>query len=185
MKLFDIVKNIGSGLLGLSPAGSAVLQTVNALLPADKKLTQQSTGDDAINAINALPVDQRASLLEKEIELDIVESNNFAQNIKVMAEVDNSGSSTRPEIAIMMARIVSFTIIVFVSILAISTINNDKDVLLVLNESWTLILVLLGIPSALLRAYFGMRTSEKKARYANSVGQSTGITQLISSLIKK
>jgi hypothetical protein len=48
-------------------------------------------------------------------------------------------------------------------------------------------LVLLATPTALLRAYFGMRTNEKKARYAAAIGQPvpTGIVAGLTGLLRK
>ena len=48
---------------------------------------------------------------------------------------------------------------------------ENTEMLKELKESWELMLVLLGTPTALLRAYFGMRTKEKQARYAAATGQ--------------
>jgi len=41
-----------------------------------------------------------------------------------------------------------------------------------LKESWPLLVAILGTPTALLRAYFAMRTKEKKARYDMTLGDS-------------
>ena len=65
--------------------------------------------------------------------------------------------------------------------------SNQPESLQILSGSWELMLVLLGTPTALLRAYFGMRTNEKKARYSAATGQpiATGIAASLSGLLKK
>jgi len=48
-------------------------------------------------------------------------------------------------------------------------------------------LAILATPTALLRAYFGMRTTEKKSRYAAATGQPVhgGLLHTVAGLIRK
>jgi hypothetical protein len=71
----------------------------------------------------------------------------------------------------MMAWTVVIAVCGMMLIWAIAVVMKDSAMLKELKESWELMLVLLGTPTALLRAYFGMRTKEKHARYAAATGQ--------------
>ena len=83
----------------------------------------------------------------------------------------------------MMAKTVSFAIILFISVWVVAIFRNQEETLKQLHEAWPLMLTVLATPTALLRAYFGMRSNEKKSRYemANGVqGKGNVITNIIS-----
>ena len=81
-----------------------------------------------------------------------------------------------------MARVVSFTVIIFVSMWTIAIFRDQSDMVKRLSDSWPLMLTVLATPTALLRAYFGMRSREKKSRYANAIGQTQ--PNLVADIIK-
>ena len=85
--------------------------------------------------------------------------------------VESSNSNTRPLIAFMMAVVVCIAVLAMMTLWGKAVWNSDAASLQSLANSWELMLVLLATPTALLRAYFGMRTHEKKARYAAATGQ--------------
>lgn len=172
MKLSDILKTAGAAAIRHTiPNGSLVLELINSFLPDDKKLSGSATGAEAEQAIESLPADQRAMLMERELDVKLAEINSWTYIQQSLNEADASGASTRPKIALMMSYVVMFTVLVFMSIWAISVIRHNTEILELLSGSWELVLTLLGTPTALLRSYFGMRTEEKVARYASAAGQ--------------
>ncbi len=65
MKLLDVLKTVGSGLIStMVPGGLAIVSLINGVLPDDKQLPATATGGDAMMALDA---EQHAALLSKEI----------------------------------------------------------------------------------------------------------------------
>jgi hypothetical protein len=171
MKLFDILKKAGSiALRTIVPISGPIIDTVNAFLPEDKKLLSDATGDQISSVVDTLPPIQQAQLLSKEYDVEIAEINSWTQIQGSLAEADKVGASTRPQISMMMAKTMCFVIILFVSVWTVVLVRSDPSVADVAG-SWTLMLTVLGVPAALLRAYFGMRSKEKKSRYNVATGQ--------------
>ncbi len=183
MNLGDILKTVGSGLIKtLVPGGGLLIDAVNGFLPDDKKLPNDATGQDAQNAINTLTPEQKASVLNKEYDVEIEEIRGFTDRFKAMAEVDASGNTTRPQIAKMMAQVVCFTIIVIVSMYAFAITSHDAEMIRAINEGWPMLTAIIATPTALLRAYFAMRTKEKQHKYEAATGVKPQ-ANLISALI--
>lgn len=171
MNLGDILKTVGSGLIKtLVPGGGLLIDAVNGFLPDDKKLPNTATGQDAQNAIDTLTPEQKANVLSKEYDVEIEEIRGFTDRFKAMAEVDASGNTTRPEIAIMMARIIAFSVITIITIFAVAVINDNKDMITEIVNGWPFVVAILGTPTALLRSYFAMRTKEKQHKYEATTG---------------
>lgn len=174
MKFADAIPLL-KGFAGIAstliPGGPAILAAANLFLPTDKQLPSTATGDQIISSIDGLDSDSKAQLMSKEIDLAIVESNNWSKNVASMNQADGVGASARPYIALMMAWTVLASIVFLMVALFWAIVTSDNDMIKALSDSWELILVALGTPSALLRAYFGMRTKEKHARYAAATNQ--------------
>lgn len=161
-KLFDTLKGPLLGVASmLIPGGPAILAAINAVLPDDNKLPETATGADMRAAVNRLNPDQRSSLMEKQLDVEIAEINSWTDIQGSLAAADATGNTTRPEIALMMAKTIVFSTLACVVVWVYSVANGSADIA----NSWQSLLVILGTPTALLRAYFGMRTKEKKARY--------------------
>ena len=85
-----------------------------------------------------------------------------------------------------MAYVVAIAVVAMVTMLMIALWGKDKDSLEQLKDAWPFALAILGRPLALLRAYFGMRTQAKKARYAAATGQQiAGFMGAIAGLLKR
>ncbi len=169
------IKSFLSGALDVVgafvPGVSAAAKTVNALLPDDKKLDlKTSTGQDVLNAYNGLDDNQRA-IVEKQFDVEIAEINASENKLQAMVSAETPTANMRPKIAYMMAWTVVFAVGGVMIIWFVAVVMKNTEMLKELKESWQLMLVLLGTPTALLRAYFGMRTKEKQARYAAATGQ--------------
>jgi len=185
MKLKDVLTKVGSVVLkNVIPGAGIVIDAVNEFLPEDKKLDlDAATGNDAITAINSLPAETQAQIYTKEFDVEIEDIRGFTERFKAAADADKTGNSTRPAIALMMAKTVCFAIIVFISIWAYAIANGLSEVIKNLADSWVLMGTILSVPATLLYAYFGYRTKEKQSRYQLAGDQQIG-TGVIGSIIK-
>lgn len=171
MKLGEILAKAGGVVLrNIVPGAGIVIDAINEFLPEDKKLPEDATGSQALGAVNALPADKQAALLSREYDVEIAEIDAWARVQASLAEADKANSSTRPAIAMMMARTVCFAVIVLAGMTAAAVALDKTEALRKLAEAWPLVLSVLATPTALLRAYFGMRTREKENRYAAAAG---------------
>ena len=189
MKLSDILIKAGSTILKtLIPGSGLLIDSVNAFLPEDKKLPNDATGTQVADAVNTLPPDQRVLVLMKEYDVEIAEITSWTQVQSSLAEADKSGASTRPKIALMMAKIVSFVVVAYSSALIIAIILDRVSMITSLSNTWPLMLAIIATPTLLLRAYFGMRSKEKENRYNVAMGQSiqpSFLTGLLSNFGRK
>jgi len=192
MDLGKILKKVGGAILkDIIPGGgvaSLILDSVNAFMPDNEKLPDEATGHQTLAAIGNLPAEQQAIVLSKQFDVEIAEITGWSSVVDSLAKADATGASTRPTIAMMMAQVVAFAVIVAISGWAVAVLTNKADLLKSLADSWTLIVTIIGTPTALLRAYFGMRTDEKKSRYSVASGgpvQSGGMLSGLAALIKR
>lgn len=173
MNLKTIITKVGTGIFrDFVPGGDAIIDVVNAVLPDHKKLSPDATGQDIRSAVDTLPPEQRAMVLTKEFDVEIAEINGWSRTQEAMAQVDIARASTRPQIAMMMAKVVAFAIIIVIAIWAVAVIRNNIETLKVLAESSMFLFTVLGTPTLLLRSYFGLRTKEKSEQ--TRVGTGTG-----------
>jgi hypothetical protein len=153
------------------PGVAAAAKAVNVLLPEDKQLDlKAATGQDVLSAYNGLDPHDR-EYAEEQFKLEMAEINASVDKLQAMVSAESPTANTRPKIAYMMAWTVVIAVCGMMLIWAIAVVMKDSAMLKELKDSWELMLVLLGTPTALLRAYFGMRTKEKQSRYAAATGQ--------------
>jgi hypothetical protein len=188
MDIGKILSTVGGTVLkNVVPGAGIVIDLVNGFLPDDKKLDiDTATGTEIANSVSQLPSDQQATILSKQIDVEIEDIKGFTSRFQAAMEADKTGNTTRPQIALMMARVVSFTVIVSISILAVATINKDSSTVDKLSQLWPFILSIIATPTALLRAYFAMRTKEKVSRLQSASDQPvSGVGSIISQVISK
>lgn len=182
MNLLNILGKVGGSILAdVIPGGNAILSMVNEFLPDEDKLHEKSTGTDIQGVISKLPATQQAEVLSKEYDVEITEIQEHTKVIAALGEVDKTGNSTRPFIALMMAWVVAFAIVGLIIMLGIAINGKDHETVAAIGNNWPLVLALLGIPSGLLRAYFGMRTKEKQQKYQaiSNTGPKSVVTDLV------
>lgn len=188
MKLWDIIAKAGKVAIStLVPGGGLIVEAINAFLPDDKKLPADATGDQAKAAVSALPPEQQALVLMKEFDVEIVEAQEFTKVQQALANVDATGASTRPQIALMMAKVICFNVLVASSVWAVAVIRDQVSMMTALTNSWPLLLSILAPLITLLNSYFGKRTKEKEARYNMAVPNSSvpGALSQIIGMFKK
>lgn len=190
MKLWDIVRNVGTGIIrNVVPGGGMIIDVVNELLPDDKKLGQNATGADIDLAIASMPPDIRARILEKEFDVDITRIQESNATLRVMLESDTKNpQTTRPYIAKQAFHVIAFAIIVTVSMWAYAVLTDNQVMVETVSSGWPFILSVIGPFVTLLWAYFGILRQEHKARLAaadNKPAAPAGITGLISALVNR
>lgn len=184
-KLFDAIKGPALAVAStLIPGGPAILGAVNAFLPADKKLPPEATGQQIVDAVQNLPPDQQAELMKMELQVEIEEIQSWTKIQDSLAQADAAGASTRPQIARWMAINVCAVIYIFIGAWAYAMFTADSAVLTTIKDSWPMMVAVIGTPTALLRAYFGMRTKEKQSRYSAASGQdlNSGLAGLVKAI---
>lgn len=165
----------------LPGVGSEIVSLVNAFLPEDQKLPPDATGAQVQQAVSNLPPDKQAELLSKEMDVVLAEIGSWTQIQAALAAADGVGNSTRPKISERMANLVIAVTVIMAASAAWVCIKAGTL------PSWELVTALLALPTVLLKAYFGLRTDEKMARYGTAIGQApaaTGISGWIQSFGK-
>jgi hypothetical protein len=183
------MKKFLTGLLGIAatanPLIGGALSLVNGFLPADKKLPAEATGQDVQNAYDQMPPDMQAQIDER-AEVELAQIQASVDKLGHMVSVESASGNTRPHIALLMAYVVALAITALMVIWGIAVWQHDANALKSLTDAWPLALAILATPTALLRAYFGMRTNEKKARYAAATGQPiAGVLGAVAGLLKR
>ena len=166
MNILKLLGKVGGSILAdVIPGGHTILNVVIEFLPEKDKLISTATGKLVQDAVSLLPADKQVALLAKEFDVEMVAIEQHTKVTQALGDVDKTGNSTRPFIARLMAWVVAFTIVVLIIMLAVAIAKSNHETLKVLNESWALVFAILATPTALLRAYFGMRTKEKQQKY--------------------
>jgi hypothetical protein len=185
MNLLSILGKVGGSILAdVIPGGNAILKVVNGFLSDEDKLPEKATGADIQSSISKMNPQSQAELLDKQFDVKITEIKEHTKVITALGEVDKTGNSTRPFIALLMAWVVSFAIVGLVVMLGVAINGKDTATVKAIGDNWPLVAALLGIPSGLLNSYFGKRTKEKQQKYqalTNTAPTSTlsGIVNLL------
>lgn len=154
------------------PGVAAAARVVNAVLgPADQLDPQQATGSDVLAAIGRVPAEQRAAL---ELQLEQTLAQESVDKLSAMVSVETATANTRPEIANRMSWVIALGVGGTVVAILIATFRGDVESLREISGAWGLMGAVLGVPAAVVRAYFGDRSKDKRARYAASQGQHIG-----------
>lgn len=189
MKLFDIIKKVGGGIIStVVPGGGAILGVVNALLAPDKQLSTNATGADMSVAMASLSPSDRLILEAKEFDVDITQIKESHSTVRAMLESDVANPhSTRPRIALGAFYVIAVTDIVAVSMWAYGVVTGNDAMVKIVMGGWEFILAMNAPLVTLLWAYFGVLKTEHKNKLdaANGSNTPSGITGLISSLISK
>lgn len=188
MKLIDIIKTVGAGIIRETvPGGGLLLGAINALLPPDKKLPDTATGQDIDYVIKGLPAEHRAAILDKEFDVELTQIKESYSTLRVMLEQDaKNPQSTRPKIALGAFRVVSTISLLVVAMWAWAVIDGDEKLVKAIVDGWPWVLALVGPFVGWLNYYFGVLKTEQKNRLDAANGSTTsGLVSLISSFIKR
>jgi len=191
MNIGSILSKIGGSVIksvvpGLGIA-TEIVGVINSFLPSDKKLSDNATGTDAQKAIALLPLDKQAELMEKKYDVEITEIQEWSNVIESLGEVDKTGHTTRPAIAMRMSQLIAFGVVITLSPIAYAIVVGDPKMILSISQIWPVIATVIGIPAGIVNSYFGKRSKEKAQKYeaVSSVPQVGGAISQIANIFKK
>lgn len=166
MKLWDIVKTVGSSIISNAvPGGSLIVEGINALLPDDKQLPVDATGDQVNSAISSLPPEQQAQVLNKEYDVKLEQIKQSYSALNTMLEANaKSTHTTRPKIAYQAFQVIAFSTISIIFAWSFAVITGNTEMVDTVERSWLFILGVITPLVTVLHAYFGVLTNESKDR---------------------
>jgi len=189
MKLWDVVKSVGSGVIReVVPGGGILVDAVNELLPDDKKLPSNATGRDIDDAVGSLPAEQRARVYEKEFDVDLTQIRQSNETVRAMLEADaKAPHTTRPYIAKGAFHVVAFAVVVTVATWAYGVVVGRDGLVESVTGGWPFVLSVIGPFVVLLHAYFGVLKREQKDRLDAARGNSTpaGVAGILSRVLNR
>lgn len=189
MNLWAIAKSVGLGVVkNMVPGGAAIIDTINAVLPDDRKLSSDATGSEVMKAVDSLPPEQRAAVMEKQFDVDITQIKESNSTVRMMLEHDaKNPHSTRPYIAKQAFHVIAFAVITVVSLWAYGVGMQNKELVAAVMGGWEFVLAVIMPFVTLLWAYFGILKQEHKQKLDAANGQSTptGIAGILSTVLKR
>jgi hypothetical protein len=185
MKLLDILKTVGGGLIStMVPGGPAIVTLLNGVLPSDQQLPETATGVDALAVLNP---EKHADLLNKEYEVDITQIKESNETLRAMLATESvSKQTTRPNIAMGSFYVSAYAAIIAISIWAYAVITAENPLKAVV-DGWQFIGIVIAPFVTLMWAYMGIIKQEHKNRLDTASGNSTpsGITSILSSILTR
>jgi cytochrome c-type biogenesis protein CcmH/NrfG len=165
MKIGSILKTVGAGLLSTHPLGAAAIGLVNGFLPADKKLPESTTGEQAQSVIESLPPEQRQTVMVAEIEADVEHDREWTKRFDAMTKAAGWGW-VRPMIVIEMAQLIVIAVLYYLYILYRAVESSDSSNLSValtaVGQTWPIIAAALSFPMTIVISWFGHRERAKQ-----------------------
>jgi hypothetical protein len=188
MKLWDIVKTVGSGIISsVVPGGPAIVGLINDFLPDDAKLPANATGEQAQDALATIPAADRAQLMDKQFDVDITNIKQSHSTVRTMLESDAANPhSTRPYIAKQAFHVIALSVSLTMLMWAYAVITANEAMVKTIMDGWPFIVGINGTLITLLLAYFGVLRKEHKQKLDAAGGHSSnGIAGAITSLLSK
>jgi hypothetical protein len=169
--------------LGVAGNFVPVLGVINKFLPGEE-LAANATPDQVAAAYDRLPPDVQGQI-DNELEHELGMKIEDTSQLRILAEADMAGSSTRPLIALRMSWVLIFEIVLFTIYLFYVVYKEGTGGLESLSELWMVFGILTATPVSVIMTYFNARTKEKRTRYAVAHGQSANLVSGIMGLFKK
>ncbi|MCJ8293524.1 MAG: hypothetical protein MJK15_03880 [Colwellia sp.] len=185
MNLGDILKTVGSGLIQtlLPGTGSVIVAGINHFLDDDNQLPENATGEQAQLAIDSLPPEQRASVLNKEYDVKIEQIKQSYSALNTMLEANSKSThTTRPKIAYQAFQVIAFSTIAVIASWCFAVVSANVDMIEKIESSWLFVLGVITPLVTVLHAYFGVLRDETKDRFNAAQGHKV---DPVSGLIKK
>ncbi len=180
MKIGDILKTVGTGLIKSHPLGNIVLGTVSAV--SGKQLDPETTTGAGLQAeVNNLPVEAREKLLLAEIQAEVEHDREQTKRFEVM---NSKTGWIRPFIVFQFSLLITgsscyFLYLLHLSIESAVTDNPAQSVgasiglaVTAIGGLWPVILAVQSLPAAIIRSWFGFRERQKDREAAAAQGQS-------------
>lgn len=188
--LWDIVKTVGSGIISTAvPGGPLIVAAINAALPDDQQLPEGATGAQAQDAISKIPAVDRAAVMDKQFEVQLTEIKESHDTVRTMLTADATmPQTTRPKIVLGMYRVVSFVIIVTISLWAYAVGMKDEVMVTAIMNGWPFVVGIIGPFLVVIRTYFGILKQEQQNKLDAAGGAVTapsGIAGILSAVLKR
>lgn len=162
MKILDILKTVGAGVLSSHPAGAAALTLVNSFLPDEKKLPENVTGEEAENEINNLPPAQKQAILLANIDLEKTKEEGYTKRYEAMCKAD--GQETRSAIVKQAMNFLCWITLLFMCAISWVYVTNGAEAAFSDNMVW-FFFAITSTFAYVVRAYFGDLKSETQSRH--------------------
>ena len=189
MKIWEIIKSVGSAALqvALPGTGTLIVEGINALLPDDDKLPLDATGDQVGDAINKLPPEQQAQVICKEYDVKKEQITKSYDTLQTMLKADEkSTQTTRPKIAYQAWLVVGFVTVLFGSGWFYAVITGDVEMIQAIKDSYMFVGFLLAPLIVWLNAYFGILRDEASNKMNAAQGlKADPMGGLIGKLLKR
>lgn len=187
MDIGSIFKKLGGAALkSIPPLGvvTEILEFVNDVLPKKDKLSEDTTGSQAMEAIAKLPDNTKAEVLIKQFDVELAEISAHVDIIQALADVDRTGHSTRPSIARAQSNLIGFGVVITLGPIGYAIVTGDEKMIEAVASIWPLIAAVLGISAGIVNSYFGKRYKEKAQKY-EAVSNTSPAVGLVSQIIGK
>lgn len=184
MNILNILKDVGMGIISASPIGKLALPVINALLPDDKKLPANATGEDAAAIIKSLPPEERSKIELAEIDLEKAEIEGQTERYKAMCSAD--GQETRAKLVNKAMNSLILLSFMFVCAMAYVYVTDGAQAAFSV-EMIGAFFAVTGVYAYVIRSYFGDLKVETKSRHATiDTKQQPGslLTNFIASKLK-
>lgn len=189
MKLLDIAKKVGLGLLrDAIPGGGLILQAVNEWLPDDKKLPADATGEQVRSAVESMPPEYQAGIINKEFDVEETQIKESNETLRVMLQADaTSTHTTRPYVAKHAFHVVALVAVVAISLWGYGITTKQADLVKAVTDGWPFVAAVIAPFVILLRSYFGVLKQEHRQRLDAAGGNPTpsGLGGIISAFTKR
>ena len=178
--LSDVVK-VGEGVLSVAaPELAPVVGIVNSLLPSDKQLPQNATGNQVAAAYQGLNPDQQVQIREKMLDTQASMYSTQGDAIKAMfASAATAPNDEHGIIALKSFRVIAFTIITMVSLWSYAVATNNDAMVKSINGGGVLVLTWIAPLVYVLKSYFGAVI----VQHANNVKAATGQDTVVGGIV--
>jgi hypothetical protein len=172
MKFWDIIRSVGGGIIeNAVPGGNIIMGAINGLLPPDKQLPLNATGQQAQDAIAGLTPELQAQVKNKEFDVKIEQIKQSYDTLRTMLTSDAvSPHSTRPYIAKGSFQVIAFTVVTVISTWTYGVIQENDSLVQTVMSGWPFILAVIAPLVVLLHAYFGVLKQEQKNKLEAATG---------------
>ena len=180
MNIGKLLGKIGSGLLGATPGGKLAIPVLNAFLPDDMKLSENSTATDAQAAIAKLPPEEQAKINIAEINLEVEQERGRTSRYQAMCSSD--GQETRAKLVNKAMNALIGLSCLFVAAICYVYVTDGAEAAF----SYELVAIFVAVSGTfayVVRAYMGDLTTETKSRH-KAIDDKPTENGLMSTLIK-
>jgi len=168
MKLVNVLKEVGIGLLSATPLGAAAIPIINAFLPDDKQLTSNASGEDAQKAINGLPPEAKQQIYLANIDLQVEEEQGRTSRYEAMCAAD--GQETRAKLVNKAMNCLIALSLIFVAAVAYVYTKQGANAAFSY-EMAAVFITVSGTFAYVVRAYMGDLKTETQSRHGVESGK--------------